>query len=209
MRNYSLIDKLCITANNFLNTVLPNKNICSTNYPKSNNKMPLNQKEKKLSANLMRVNHCGEVCAQALYRGQAFLDSHLQDKFLQLAAEEYDHLLWCQQRLKELDSHISYLSPFFYLASFLLGITVSCFDDSINAGFIEATESQVTQHLINYQQRLPKNDHQSWQVIEQMKLDEIQHQQTAVALGAVILSKKIQKLMSINAKIMIYMTFYL
>ena len=141
--------------------------------------------EKKKSAGLMRVNHCGEVCAQALNQGQALTAKTARvEKQLQAAAdEETDHLSWCEGRIDELDSNVSALNPIWYASSFALGAIAGALGDKINLGFVAATEEQVCKHLEEHIEALPEADEKSRAVLLQMKEDELRHKQSALDAG--------------------------
>lgn len=147
---------------------------------------PLTDSEKKFSAQLMRVNHVGEICAQALYTGQAAgtrnfaLKQHLQHA----AEEEVDHLAWTEQRLQQLRSHKSFLNPLWYTGAFVLGYTAAKAGDDWSLGFVEETEKQVEAHLNSHLEKLPANDHISKAIVRTMREDEAEHARQAQALGA-------------------------
>ncbi len=171
----------------------------------------LTQKEETLSteetqhaAGLMRVNHVGEVCAQALYRGQALLvnDSELKGLLYQASSEEVDHLVWCDDRLKELGSRPSVLNPLWYAASFGLGVVASKAGKPYNLGFMAETERQVEQHLDSHLVSLPAQDQRSRKIVEQMRLDEIAHRTTAEEQGASVLPGPIKFAMRCMSKVM-------
>ena len=171
----------------------------------------LNQKDETLSeveakhaAGLMRVNHVGEVCAQALYRGQALLvDDHALKHLLhQAASEEVDHLVWCDDRLKELGSRPSVLNPLWYVASLGLGVVASKAGKPYNLGFMAETERQVEQHLDNHLQSLPEQDQRSRAIVEKMRLDEIAHRTTAEQEGASALPAPVRFAMRCMSKVM-------
>lgn len=156
------------------------------------------------SAELMRVNHVGEVCAQALYQGQALTSrsAAIRAKMQHAADEEIDHLNWCYQRLEELDSHTSYLNPVWYLGSFALGVGAGLAGDKWSLGFLAETEKQVVEHLESHLDRLPKEDIVSRRVVSQMAIDEAQHAEMAEQSGAAELPEPIKRLMRGTAKIM-------
>ncbi len=168
--------------------------------PESN----LSRKEKKHVSGLMRVNHAGEVSAQALYKAQALtaIDSNIKEKMNKSADEEIDHLNWCQRRLDELGTHVSYLSPIWYFGSFCIGVVAGFFGDKLNLGFIAETEHQVAEHLNLHIAQLPEHDERSRVILEQMRKDELQHATTAEMSGAQNLPKEIRGLMSLVSKIM-------
>jgi len=147
----------------------------------------LSPAERRHAAGLMRVNHVGEVCAQALYRGQAAVcrDATARALLRQAAAEEVDHLAWCGQRLRELDSRPSLLNPLWYAGSFGLGALAGCAGVGRNLGFMAETERQVEAHLDGHLRSLPPEDSRSRRIVEQMRTDEIGHRVTAERQGAV------------------------
>lgn len=156
------------------------------------------------SAELMRVNHVGEVCAQALYQGQALTSRSptVRAKMQHAADEEIDHLNWCYQRIEELDSHTSYLNPVWYLGSFALGIGAGLAGDKWSLGFLAETEKQVVEHLESHLERLPEQDSISRAVVAQMAKDEAKHAEMAIESGAADLPQPIKNLMRASAKIM-------
>lgn len=137
----------------------------------------LREPERALSAALMRVNHAGEVAAQALYRGQALLarDAALRADLLDAAADERDHLDWCRARVRQLGSHTSVLAPAWYAGSFLLGMAAGLVGDRASLGFLAETERQVAAHLDRHLKRLPSGDNRSREIVRQMREDEIRH----------------------------------
>ena len=174
----------------------------------SNNDEPLTEEERKLSASLMRVNHTGEVCAQALYRGQAMTAKlpNVREEMEHAAEEEADHLAWCETRLSELDSNTSVLNPIFYTLSFGLGAAAGLAGDKISLGFVAATEDQVCEHLRDHQNRLPSNDAQSRAIIDQMLIDEEKHGHAALAAGGMEFPTPVKKSMTLLSKVMTGLT---
>jgi 3-demethoxyubiquinol 3-hydroxylase len=160
--------------------------------------------ERRHAAGLMRVNHTGEVCAQALYDGQAALArkdenrAHLQHA----AAEETDHLAWCAERLHELDSQPSRLNPLWYAGSYAIGALAALAGDAISLGFVVETEKQVEAHLADHMDRLPAQDERSRAVLHQMQNDEVQHAQNARDRGGVALPFPIPQLMHVSSMVM-------
>jgi 3-demethoxyubiquinol 3-hydroxylase len=167
-------------------------------------KTTLSETERAHAAGLMRVNHVGEVCAQALYQSQKLLarDSHIQEMLNHSAQEEMDHLAWCEARVKELGSHTSYLNPFWYAGSFAIGLIAGLAGDKWSLGFVAETEKQVENHLQSHLETLPENDQQSRAIVQQMRLDEIEHGKDAIDAGGVVLPPVIQKLMEASSKFM-------
>ncbi|MCO5761739.1 MAG: 2-polyprenyl-3-methyl-6-methoxy-1,4-benzoquinone monooxygenase [Chromatiaceae bacterium] len=160
--------------------------------------------ERRLAARLMRVNHSGEVCAQALYQGQA-LTAQLEavrDRMERAAVEENDHLAWCGARLQALDSHPSVLNPLFYAGSFAIGALAGKAGDRWSLGFVVETEHQVVEHLNSHLDRLPADDRQDRAILEQMKEDEARHATQALAAGGARLPLPVRLLMKGVAKVM-------
>ena len=172
---------------------------------------PLNELERNHSAGLMRVNHSGEVCAQALYRGQA-LTAKLGDtrtKMEQAASEELDHLSWCNKRLEELNNKPSVLNPIWYGMSFSIGAVAGLVGDKWSLGFVHETEEQVVKHLDGHLDNLSKKDLKTKVVIEQMRIDEEQHSHDALEAGAEILPDEIKDLMSKVANVMTNSSYHI
>lgn len=164
----------------------------------------LTDAERQLSGALMRVNHVGEVCAQALYAGQALAARNpaLRAQLAQAAREETDHLAWTQQRLAELGARPSLLNPLWYAGAFALGFVAGRSGDSVSLGFVVETENQVEAHLASHLERLPANDHASRALVAQMQHDEAQHAAQAVQAGAANLPAPVKSLMTAAAKVM-------
>lgn len=171
----------------------------------------LSTKDTKEISRLMRINHTGEICAQALYRGQLFFnsDSYIKTKLKQASLEEIDHLNWCDQRIKELKGQTSQLNPLFYFGSFALGAIASKIDTRFNLGFLEETEKQVSAHLNNHLEKIPQKDKKTHAILKQMKYDEQCHQKTANALGAKKLPSFFKKIMGLSSKIMTKTTYWI
>jgi 3-demethoxyubiquinol 3-hydroxylase len=164
----------------------------------------LGEAERGHAAALMRVNHVGEVCAQALYQGQALTcrDPAIRQTLQQAAWEETEHLNWTERRITELGSRKSLLNPFWYAGSLALGLLAGKLGDDWNLGFLAETERQVEAHLEGHLATLPENDQRSRAVVDQMKADEIRHAETAVHLGARELPAPIKSFMTAMAKVM-------
>ena len=160
--------------------------------------------ERQLTARLMRVNHAGEVCAQALYRGQAATahTSGVREKLAQSASEENDHLAWTEARINELSGHTSYLNPIWYTGSFTIGALAGLAGDKWSLGFVAETERQVVAHLEEHLARLPANDKESRAILEQMCEDEGRHATVAIEAGAAPLPTIARRTMRLAAKIM-------
>jgi len=201
----NLIDLLINEVDKGLKYSTQNYQTESRPYPADNIEQDsLNEFEKNHSAGLMRVNHSGEVCAQALYRGQA-LTAKLGDtraKMEQAASEELDHLSWCNKRLEELNNKPSLLNPIWYGMSFSIGAVAGLIGDNWSLGFVHETEEQVVKHLDGHLDKLSKKDLKTKAVIEQMRIDEEKHSYDALEAGAEILPDEIKSLMSKVAKVM-------
>ena len=160
--------------------------------------------ERKHAAGLMRVNHVGEVCAQALYQSQKLVarNPEIQEMLDHSGQEEMDHLAWCETRLQELGSHTSYLNPLWYAGSFAIGLAAGLAGDKWSLGFVAETEKQVENHLESHLEKLPKEDQRSRAIVDQMRVDEIAHGQAAKNAGGMNLPAPIQKIMQAISKIM-------
>jgi 3-demethoxyubiquinol 3-hydroxylase len=166
--------------------------------------LPLSEPERLEAARLMRVNHAGEVAAQALYRGQALTarDPGTAGAMHQAASEELDHLAWCDERLKELSGRASVLNPIWYAGSFLIGSMAGILGDRMSLGFITETERQVESHLRDHLDRLSANDRRSRAILEQMTHDEIRHGAKAATLGGKELPFWLKGAMRLTSKLM-------
>lgn len=164
----------------------------------------LNTEEKSLSGALMRVNHVGEVCAQALYAAQALStkDPVLRQHFLEASREEGDHLAWTRQRLDELGARPSVLNPLWYAGAFGLGLLAGRMGDKVSLGFVVQTEQQVEAHLATHLERLPTGDYESRAIVAQMKDDEARHAEEAQDAGGALLPAPVKALMRASAKLM-------
>jgi len=166
--------------------------------------IPLSPEERRHSSGLMRVNHTGEVCAQALYSAQALVarNPEIKSRFASAAREEEDHLAWTQQRLAELGARTSYANPFWYAGSFAIGLAAAVAGDRRNLGFVVETERQVEQHLTEHMSELPQSDARSRTVVAAMRDDEARHGASAPDAGASELPGPIRALMRATAKLM-------
>jgi len=164
----------------------------------------LSPEERRHAAGLMRVNHTGEVCAQALYSAQALVarDPEIRRRFASAAREEEDHLAWTQQRLAELGARTSYANPFWYAGSFAIGLAASIGGDRTNLGFVVETERQVEEHLTEHMSELPPSDARSRTIVAAMRDDEARHGASAHEAGASELPGPIRALMRATAKLM-------
>lgn len=169
----------------------------------------LDAAQKQHAAGLMRVNHCGEICAQALYQGQAVTcrDRGVREALRGAAIEETEHLAWTEQRIAELGGRKSVLNPLLYLGSLSLGLLAGALGDKWNLGFLAETERQVEAHLDGHLRKLPDDDSRSRAIVDQMRLDEIQHAETAIRHGAAELPRPVKSAMKLAAGLMTASTY--
>lgn len=204
-RQFDLIDRVLIGFDQATRTVFgqprttgrPNPGV---SQPEAN----LSDSERTQIGRLMRINHTGEVCAQALYHGQAATAQHEQvrERMARSAQEESDHLDWCASRLDELGNRKSLLNPLWYAGSYAMGALAGIAGDKWSLGFVAETERQVESHLDGHLERIPLEDTRTRAIVEQMKADEIHHAETARAAGGVTLPNPIRRAMKATAKIM-------
>jgi ubiquinone biosynthesis monooxygenase Coq7 len=170
----------------------------------------LSETERREAAALMRVNHAGEVAAQALYHGQAALARNpaTREMLLRAAREEADHLGWCQQRLQELDSRPSVFGPLWYAGSFAIGALAAALGDRISLGFVAETERQVEGHIDSHLERLPAADTRSRAILEAMRHDEIEHGEAAISAGGAELPAPARELMRGTARVMTFTSYW-
>ena len=199
----SRLDQLIIALDGGLRTVFASPHAARA-YPATAPEATLSDSERAHAAALMRVNHVGEVCAQALYSGQSLTTKNeaVRAELRQAAAEETDHLAWCEQRLNELGGRKSLLNPLWYGGAFTMGLIAGTLGDKWNLGFLAETERQVEAHLDGHLQQLPEIDARSRTVIEQMKIDEAHHAQTAENHGAAALPMPVKRAMRFAADMM-------
>ncbi|MGV6857412.1 MAG: 2-polyprenyl-3-methyl-6-methoxy-1,4-benzoquinone monooxygenase [bacterium] len=171
----------------------------------------LSSEESRHSAALMRVNHAGEIAAQALYHGQSVFarDALVRERLTHSALEEEDHLIWCEERVHSLRSHTSRLGPFWYWGSFTIGAIAGASGDKWSLGFIKETEDQVIEHLKGHLKQLPPKDTYSRRIIKQMIIDEGEHGDAAVEAGGVPLPTPVKAAMKLTAKIMTSLSYRL
>jgi ubiquinone biosynthesis monooxygenase Coq7 len=201
----SLPDRIICGLDQALRTVFGPPPTTERDNPSSaEDEADLAEHERKLAARLMRVNHTGEICAQALYQGQAAtakLES-VRGQMQRAADEENDHLAWCEQRIEELGSHTSVLNPLFYAGSFTIGAVAGAVGDKWSLGFVAETEKQVVQHLEGHLTDLPDDDTRSRAILKQMKQDEGRHATTALEAGGARLPLPVRLAMKATSKIM-------
>jgi ubiquinone biosynthesis monooxygenase Coq7 len=199
------VDRLIIEFDTALRSVVGGANAQRpTPGSESGANLALDSEQRKHAAGLMRINHVGEVCAQALYQSQKLVarNSEIKEMLDHSAQEELDHLAWCETRLKELGSHTSYLNLFWYAGSFAIGLAAGLAGDKWSLGFVVETEKQVENHLESHLKKLPEEDHRSRAIVDQMRIDEIEHGQAALHAGGVTLPEPIQKIMQAMSKVM-------
>ena len=204
-RHLTPLDKLLVSANNALRTVAaPAGRSARPNPADHIIDADLDDREKAHAAGLMRVNHAGEVCAQALYQGHAAVarDKSIEAQMQQAANEEFDHLAWCEERIQELGEDVSKLSPFWYAGALAIGAASGFLGDKWSLGFIAETEKQVCAHLDSHLESLPEEDAKSRAIVEQMRDEEEEHGANAVEAGAADLPAPVKRLMQMTAKIM-------
>ncbi|QMT58679.1 2-polyprenyl-3-methyl-6-methoxy-1,4-benzoquinone monooxygenase [Legionella sp. PC997] len=208
----SILETLIAEVDNALRTLFPPAQRINTrpSPAESFTDIDLSIKEKKHVAGLMRVNHAGEVCAQALYQGQALTAhlTHIKKQMSDAAAEEIDHLAWCEVRLAELGSKPSILNPFWYAGSILLGAFAGFAGDKVSLGFVAETERQVSDHLRCHLQKLPPKDKKSHAILVKMKEDEERHAASALNAGAIELPYMVKQLMRVVSKLMTKSSYY-
>ena len=211
-RHYSPQDRLIAGVDKVLSTLSPGTQVRARAIPRSEQPQgKLSPEERRRSSGLMRVNHSGEVCAQALYQGQALTAklNNVREQLVDAAEEEVDHLAWCEARLQELDSRPSLLNPLWYAASFALGAGAGLISDKVSLGFVAATEDNVSEHLRDHLKRLPEHDHASRAIVEQMLEDEQAHAQTAKNAGAMAFPSPVKAMMRGVSKVMTKSSYYL
>jgi ubiquinone biosynthesis monooxygenase Coq7 len=204
-RQLTPLDRFLSGVNDALRTVaVPDSRSARENPAKGIDETDLDTRAKSHAAGLMRVNHAGEIAAQGLYQGHAAVahDAAIREQMQHAADEEFDHLAWCEQRLSELDSEPSKLSPLWYAGAFAIGTASGLFGDKWSLGFIAETERQVCEHLTSHLLRLPDEDARSRAIVRQMRDEEQQHGENAVAAGAADLPQPIRELMRLTSKIM-------
>jgi len=204
-RRFSPIDNFILNIDQGIRTVFGKPDITERRNPADSvSENEMSDEEKKHAIGLMRVNHAGEVAAQALYQGQALTARNTDTKkqMQRSAQEEFDHLDWCEKRVKDLGGHTSYLNPFWYAGSLTIGALAGAIGDKWSLGFVVETEKQVGKHLAEHLAKLPKNDAKSRAVLEQMDIDEAEHAIKAQQAGAAELPPPVKTLMKLTSKVM-------
>ncbi|MFO1281267.1 MAG: 2-polyprenyl-3-methyl-6-methoxy-1,4-benzoquinone monooxygenase [Burkholderiales bacterium] len=199
-----MIDRLILGLDRTLRTLA---GVATASRPVPGAALPLpdlSPEERRHAAGLMRVNHTGEICAQALYAAQALVarDPEIRDRFASAAREEEDHLAWTQARLDELSDRPSLLNPLWYAGSFAIGVAAGVAGDRVNLGFVVETERQVEEHLTGHLEALPPADAKSRAIVDAMRADEARHGAMALSAGAVELPRPARDVMRVAARVM-------
>ena len=210
MRRLTKFDDLICKIDTGLKTLTKGAYASARTLPHAEESLAVNADTTKHIAGLMRINHTGEVCAQALYQGQSLTarNHETREALLEAAEEEIDHLVWCEDRLQELGSHTSYLNPVFYGLSFGIGAITGAINDKVSLGFVEATEDQVCKHLQEHLTQVPEDDIKTRQILEQMLIDEQEHGDKAIEQGGVEFPWGVKKGMTVLSKAMTSTTYH-
>lgn len=209
-RHYSPIDRLLLQADSALKTLLPSSAHAHRPSPAVvQPEVKMSEDQARHVAGLMRINHTGEVCAQALYQGQSLTAKlpQVRKAMEHAAEEEIDHLVWCEQRIHQLGSHTSVLNPLFYGMSFGIGAVAGLISDKVSLGFVAATEHQVCKHLEEHLEQIPEEDAKSRAILEQMRIDEELHAENALDAGGYRFPAPVKLGMSLLAKVMTKSTY--
>ncbi len=210
-RELTPIDRLLVEADSVLRTL--SRRGASAERPSpavGHSEARLSDKERRHAAGLMRVNHTGEVCAQALYQGQAMTarTAGTREEMEQAAQEEIDHLVWCEERLDELGARPSALNPLFYGVSLAMGAAAGAISDKVSLGFVHATEERVAGHLRDHLKSLPSDDRKSQLILQQMLEDEERHGENALKAGGTEFPRPVKDAMTRMAKLMTETTYW-
>ncbi|MCU7905501.1 MAG: 2-polyprenyl-3-methyl-6-methoxy-1,4-benzoquinone monooxygenase [Candidatus Thiodiazotropha sp. (ex Epidulcina cf. delphinae)] len=211
-RAFNSADRLIIGLDKTMRTLFGRpQTTARANPAKDLSEADLSEQERDLAARLMRINHTGEVCAQALYQGQALTAKlpEVRDSMEHAAQEENDHLDWCETRLMELDNRKSLLNPLWYSGSFMIGAVAGLAGDQWSLGFVAETEHQVEAHLNDHLSRIPKHDKKSHAILGQMKEDEAHHATLALEAGGAALPEPIKTAMKLTSRLMTKSVYYL
>jgi ubiquinone biosynthesis monooxygenase Coq7 len=211
-RHYTIFDQFVHGLDQALHTIFgPVPEASRPNPATALAEAELAADERELAGRLMRINHAGEISAQALYQGQALTAElpTVREKMEQAAIEENDHLAWTEERIRELGTHTSLLAPFWYAGSFTIGTLAGIAGDKWSLGFVAETEHQVIRHLDSHLARLPEHDTKSRAILEQMRVDEARHATTALAAGGATLPQPVRRLMAFISKVMTTTAYWL
>ena len=207
----SFLDNFINECDIALKTLSFKKSGTGRSYPGNQTPSNLSEKEKNLSAQLMRINLAGEVAAQALYRGQAMVckDAKIKAHLVQAGEEETDHLIWCKKRLEDLNGKPSILNPVWYAGSFAIGAIFASFGEKTSLGFVEETEKQVVLHIDQHLAKISPKDKETIEILQTMREDEDIHAQQAGKSGSEELKMPTKKIMSVTAKVMTSTSAYI
>jgi ubiquinone biosynthesis monooxygenase Coq7 len=211
-RRLTALDRLICEADTVMRTLSSRGNRAARPSPaEGHSDADMSTSERQRVASLMRVNHTGEVCAQALYQGQALTAKlpQVRDEMEHAAAEEVDHLVWCEERLRQLDSRPSILNPAWYGLSFAIGALAGAVSDAVSLGFVAATEERVCTHLKDHLRQLPENDRRSQLILQQMLEDEKRHGENALAAGGRNFPRPVKEAMTALSTVMTRSSYYL
>lgn len=204
-RVYTPLDRLLGLLDQALSTLLGPAPAASRPSPaRGKTDEGISAAERGLAGRLMRINHAGEICAQALYQGQALTArlANVREKMEQAAVEENDHLAWTEERIRECGAHTSWLNPVWYAGSFAIGAAAGLAGDKWSLGFVAETERQVVRHLDGHLARLSPKDEKSRAIIEQMKEDETHHATVAIEHGAAVFPEPVRQIMRLTSRTM-------
>ena len=203
--------EICATLANAVKTVFTPATATRPSPAEGEDEAEFSQPERRNAAALMRVNHCGEVCAQALYQGQALFarDDKVRASLQEAADEEIDHLAWTAERIDALGGRLSLLNPLWYAGAFTLGAAAALVSDKVSLGFVAETERQVSRHLQGHLDLLPEQDARSRAIVKQMDIDERQHATNAVEMGGVELPEPARQAMAVFGRIMTSTSYWI
>jgi ubiquinone biosynthesis monooxygenase Coq7 len=210
--SYRFFDRILMPLDQAVRTVfLSSQTSARPNPAAVIDETELDTEERLHSSRLMRVNHTGEICAQALYQGQAMTakSASVREAMHQSSVEENDHLIWCESRIRQLQGRTSRLNPLFYAGSFIIGAVAGKISDRVSLGFVAETEHQVVRHLDKHIGRLPVHDHKSRIILATMKQEESEHAGKALASGGIRLPLPVRLLMTASSKVMTKTTYWL
>ncbi|MEO1081912.1 MAG: 2-polyprenyl-3-methyl-6-methoxy-1,4-benzoquinone monooxygenase [Pseudomonadota bacterium] len=211
-RRLTFLDRLICEADTVMRTLTSRGNTAGRPSPAQGHREgDLDETRRRHVAGLMRVNHTGEVCAQALYQGQALTAKlpTVREEMQEAAAEEVDHLVWCEERLRELNNRPSMLNPAWYGLSFALGALAGAIGDAISLGFVAATEERVCAHLRDHLRQLPEDDRRSRLILQQMLEDEERHGENALAAGGSQFPPPVKHAMTALSRVMTQSSYYI
>ena len=203
------LDRLMIELDRGLKTLGHQSDVAASRPGSEFDEIQFTEERKQHTIGLMRINHTGEVCAQALYNGQAMMakDRSTREHLLHAASEEQDHLNWCQVRLDQLGGKPSITNPLWYAHSFILGAVAAKFGDPISYGFVMETEHQVESHLQEHIEDIGESDPRSLKILQQMQADEIRHGENAKSAGGVELPQTVKNIMTAMSKLMKFVSY--